>query len=290
VQAHAQMRARPVVACSDTFWASSWVRMGNDRASSRRAIATVAMLVPRRGASWPSALANMGWRLAVWAASSQDPPHPRRTLLGDVAVAEGAVGVAHLGGETGPGAQLAGGGEAADVADLGDQGHRGELADAGQGLKRLDPWVGLGQRGDLAFQPADRVARASSNPQQSWMIPRGIGGSSRSASHARPGLVQGPGPRRCHGRPAPRAPGSSARSTAGPGWPGGVAGPADRGPAAARSRPGGSTSARSSCAHVPASTLSSLQPGRGDRLAAAGMDQGRVSPSSSSSPTSQPQP
>jgi hypothetical protein len=33
------------------------------------------------------------------------------------------------------------------------------------------------------------VARASSNPQQSSMIAPGIGGSSRSASHARPGPV-----------------------------------------------------------------------------------------------------
>jgi hypothetical protein len=53
LQAHAQTRARPVVAFSDGFWASSWVRMWKQRASSRLAIATVAMLVPRRRASWP---------------------------------------------------------------------------------------------------------------------------------------------------------------------------------------------------------------------------------------------
>jgi len=36
------------------------------------------------------------------------------------------------------------------------------------------------------------VARASSSPQQSWMIPRGVGGSTRLASQARPGPVHKP--------------------------------------------------------------------------------------------------
>jgi hypothetical protein len=54
LQAHAKTRARPVVAFSGVFcWASSWVRMWKERASSRRAMATVAMLLPRRWASWP---------------------------------------------------------------------------------------------------------------------------------------------------------------------------------------------------------------------------------------------
>jgi hypothetical protein len=64
----------------------------------------------------------------------------------------------------GPGAQLAGGREAADVTDLGDQGHGGELADPGQDHQRLDPWVGLGQRRDLAFQPADRGGQGVQQP------------------------------------------------------------------------------------------------------------------------------
>jgi hypothetical protein len=93
------------------------------------------------------------------------------------------------------------------------------------------------------------VARASSSPQQSWMIPRGVAGSSRSASHARPGPVH-----RLEWSQMPRsasaaAPGSCRRSTAAPGRPGDAA--------------------------RPASTLSFLQPGRGDGLAAAGMDQVR---------------
>ena len=53
LQAHAQPRARPVLAFSDTFWASSWVRTWKQRASSRRAIATVATWLPRRRASRP---------------------------------------------------------------------------------------------------------------------------------------------------------------------------------------------------------------------------------------------
>src|SRR5215216_5439236 len=73
LQAHAETRARPVPAFSEVDAASSWVRMWKDRASSRRATATVAMWVPRRWASWPSAGANMGWRLAVWAASWRIP-------------------------------------------------------------------------------------------------------------------------------------------------------------------------------------------------------------------------
>jgi hypothetical protein len=51
LQAHAETRARPVPAFSDV--ASSWDRMGKERASSRRAIAVVAMFLPRRWASSP---------------------------------------------------------------------------------------------------------------------------------------------------------------------------------------------------------------------------------------------
>jgi hypothetical protein len=58
--------------------------------------------------------------------------------------------------------------------------------------------------------------------------------------------------------------------------PGGAAGRADRGRAAAQVHAAGSRSARSSCASVSASTLSFLQPGRGDLLAAGGVDQVRL--------------
>jgi hypothetical protein len=60
------------------------------------------------------------------------------------------VGVAHLRGQPGPGAQLAGRREAGTLADLGDQRHCGELADTGQDHERLDLWVGCGVHdGDL---------------------------------------------------------------------------------------------------------------------------------------------
>jgi hypothetical protein len=52
LQAHAETRARPVLAFSDAGAVSSWVRMWKERASSRRAIAVVAMWLPRRRASW----------------------------------------------------------------------------------------------------------------------------------------------------------------------------------------------------------------------------------------------
>jgi len=52
LQAHAETRARPVLAFSGAGAVSSWVRMWKERASSRRAIAVVAMWVPRRRASW----------------------------------------------------------------------------------------------------------------------------------------------------------------------------------------------------------------------------------------------
>jgi hypothetical protein len=43
----------PGLAFSGAGAASSWVRIWKLRASSRRAIATVAMLGPRRRANWP---------------------------------------------------------------------------------------------------------------------------------------------------------------------------------------------------------------------------------------------
>jgi hypothetical protein len=72
--------------------------------------------------------------------------------------------VAHRRRQPGPGAQLASRGEAADVADLGDQRHGRQPTDPGQDLKRLDPGVGLGQSCDLAFQPADRGGQGVQQP------------------------------------------------------------------------------------------------------------------------------
>ena len=50
LRAHAQPRAHPVLAFSGAD--SSWVRTWKQRASSRRAIATVATWLPRRRANW----------------------------------------------------------------------------------------------------------------------------------------------------------------------------------------------------------------------------------------------
>jgi len=48
-----QDASAPGLAFSGAGAASSWVKMWKERASSRRAIATVATLPPRRRASWP---------------------------------------------------------------------------------------------------------------------------------------------------------------------------------------------------------------------------------------------
>jgi hypothetical protein len=54
LQAHAVLRARPVWPSPVVVAAAVWIslRMWKQRASSRRAIAVVAMLLPRRRASW----------------------------------------------------------------------------------------------------------------------------------------------------------------------------------------------------------------------------------------------
>jgi hypothetical protein len=61
--------------------------------------------------------------------------------------------VAHRGNEPRPGAQLAGGGEAADVAELGQQRHRGDPPDPGQGHERADARIGLGASAQVALHP-----------------------------------------------------------------------------------------------------------------------------------------
>jgi hypothetical protein len=82
----------------------------------------------------------------------------------------------------------------------------------------------------------------------------------------------GLGLRRCRGRPAPRAPDSSARSTAAPGWPGDAAGAEI--PGRLGRDPGlGQQIRPQQLRQGGRIDLVVLQPGRGDRLAAAGMDQ-----------------
>jgi hypothetical protein len=120
------------------------------------------------------------------------------------------------------------------------------------------------------------VARASSNPQQSWMIAPGIGGRSSAASQARPGAVH-----KLERAEMPRSASTACTRFFSPvlsrtrlaRW-------RSR---ARRSRTccgaiqaSGNRSARSSWARVAASTLSFLQPGCGDCFAAAGMDQVRL--------------
>jgi len=139
---------------------------------------------------------------------------PRVSLLGDVAMAELAVGVAHLRGSPAPA-------------------HRWGRSGSGRGRRARRPtsWPSTGQRraapcgpdrgSGLANASISRsslgigVARASSSPQQSWRIARGW--AAARGWPARPARDQstGSGPRRCRDRPAPATgvPGTSAPRT-----------------------------------------------------------------------------
>ena len=82
--------------------------------------------------------------------------------------------------------------QAGDVADLGQQHQRGERAHAGQLGEYPYPRVGLRVLAHLLIQPADGPATASVSARQSSMISRETAGSSREASHWRPGPLQQP--------------------------------------------------------------------------------------------------
>jgi hypothetical protein len=119
----------------------------------------------------------------------QHPPHPRRALLGDVAVADLAVGVAHRGGEPAPGAQLAGGREATDVADLGDQVMAVIGPIPGRACSAWTRGSGLARASRSRSSLATSGVIASIRPQQSSTMVRWTAGRARSASQARPAVV-----------------------------------------------------------------------------------------------------
>ena len=100
--------------------------------SSLRAIAMVAIFFPRRLAMACVAGGELRGALGGLRRLVQDPPQPRRALLGDVPVPHGQVRAADRRGQPGPAGQLAGAAEPGDVADLGEHDQRGELADARQ--------------------------------------------------------------------------------------------------------------------------------------------------------------
>jgi hypothetical protein len=119
------------------------------------------------------------------------------------------------------------------------------------------------------------VARASSSPQQSWMIARGIGGSSKSASQARPGPLH-----RTRSSPMPRSASTACTRflhevdswTRAARWRSRARRSRVAGGAIQAS---GGRSARSSCARVAASTLSFFSRAEAIALGAAGMYQVR---------------
>ena len=125
---------------------------------------------------------------------------PRRAHLGDVAVADLTVGVAHRRGEPGPGAQLAGSREAADVANLGDK----VMAVIGPIPGRAcSAWT---RGSDLVRASRSRSSRATSGPmastraRQSVTTVRCTVGRGSSASQARPA-----GPHNGSVTPTPRS-------------------------------------------------------------------------------------
>jgi hypothetical protein len=230
----------------------------------------------------------MGWRLAVWAASCKIPRTrgepclvmwPWRTLRSQVV---------HLGSEPGPGAQLAGGREPADVADLGDQRHCRELADPGQDLKRLDPRVGLGQAGDLPFQPGDRGGQGVQQPTAvlddppwgRWQVQAGQPGPPRTSPQAPVLGDTAVGQHRMH----PVLAGGAHADQGGP--------VPQQGPQITdllgRDPGSASRSARSSWARVAASTLSFLSRAEAIALQRLGWTSCGSKSSSSSSSTSHP--
>jgi hypothetical protein len=139
----------------------------------------------------------------------------------------------------------------------------------------LDPWVGLGQGGDLAFQAGDRDGQGVQKPTAvlddpawgRWQLELGQPGPPGTSPQA--GVV------RDAAVGQHRVPGSSARLPGGPGWPGGAATPVDRG------WPGGDPGLGQQIRPQQLGQggridLVVLEPGRGDGFAAAGMDQVRL--------------
>ena len=144
-----------MVACRPAVRSASVSRC-QARARSLRAIAVVAIFLPRRRAIACVGGGVVGVPPGGLRGLAQDPSQPRRALLGDVAVPDGAVRAADGRGEPGPGGQLARRAEPGDVTDLGEDDQRGEVPDAGQLRQDLDPRVGPGALADLDIEPVDR--------------------------------------------------------------------------------------------------------------------------------------
>ena len=104
--------------------------------SSLRAAATLAMFLPRRALD-PFAV-NRDLRAGRLALDGLHggPPHEFGALLGDVSAADDRVGLAVLGGQSGPRTQATGIGEAVHVTDLRDEHRTEDRPDAGQLLNR----------------------------------------------------------------------------------------------------------------------------------------------------------
>ena len=140
-----------------------------------RAAATLAMFLPRR-----LALDGLHGR----------PPHEFGALLGDVPAADNRVGLAVLGGQSGPRTQVAGIGEAVHVPDFGDEYRTEDRADAGQLLNRLIAAIAVKFGGDLLGEPP-LVGVENVDQLQQRGHPLRVGGAERH-----PGQAPGGPPRR----------------------------------------------------------------------------------------------
>src|SRR5215218_3931823 len=179
----------------------------------------------------------MGWRLAVWAASCRIPRTqgepclvmwPWRTLRSELRTWGVSPAQAHSLRAVGKRAMSPISATKVMAVSLPTPGRAVSAWTRGSGL--ASPAISRSSR-------TIGVARASSSPQQSWMIARGSAAGQGRPARLAQNRSTGSGLPGRHGRPAPHAPGSCRRSTAAPGWPGGAAGPADPGPAGVRSKP-----------------------------------------------------
>jgi hypothetical protein len=159
--------------------------------------------------------------------------------------------------------------------------------------RAMSAWTRGSGLASPVISPSSRpigVARASSSPQQSWMIARGIGGRQGQPASPVRAPSTGRSVQRCLGRPARRGPGSSGRCSAGPGWPDGAAAPADPWSPGARSRPRATArpvAVGPGWPHPPCRSCSRAEAMALPRL---GWTRCGSSSSSSNSSTSQPQP
>ena len=111
------------------------------RVSSRRATATLAILLPRRRAMRLKSSRSWGSRSARDGGLDHHPAQPARTLLGDVAAAHRLGAGVPIRGQPGPRAEVVGRTETGDIPNLGHDGGGDGHPDARDRHQALDSGV-----------------------------------------------------------------------------------------------------------------------------------------------------